>query len=209
MQSVPAAGAWQSGAAKRRKDAVDRERESARPRCTIDATVTEQLTSLVGEETRRFGEVGAEVGGLPWVLKARVRGVAWSAPSPSALHLISDVSPAVRRQLCKAVTWCVNFRIETSLCQTCKRKRAKLIFDERCRYMLCGRFVCEAATVVCRLNPWKDCALHDTHHMLTTNRRNIRYDPRVSRVMPLFLPRHCARTQSVKKSRSGRRSEWL
>jgi hypothetical protein len=117
MQSVPAAGAWQSGAAKRRKDAMDRERERERPRCTIDATVTEQLTSLVGEETRRFGEVGAEVGGLPWVLKARV---AWSAPSPSALHLISDVSPAVRRQLCKAVTWRVKFRIETSLCQTCK-----------------------------------------------------------------------------------------
>lgn len=127
MQSVPAAGAWQSGAAKRRKDAMDRERERERPRCTIDATVTEQLTSLVGEETRRFGEVGAEVGGLPWVLKAslkarvrgaRARGVAWSAPSPSALHLISDVSPAVRRQLCKAVTWCVKFRFETSLCQT-------------------------------------------------------------------------------------------
>ena len=50
--------------------------------------------------------------------RARARGVAWSAPSPSALHLISDVSPAVRRQLCKAVTWCVKFRFETSLCQT-------------------------------------------------------------------------------------------
>ena len=40
-------------------------------------------------------------------------------PFPSALHLdLSIVSPAVRRQVCKAVPWCVKC-IKTSRYQTC------------------------------------------------------------------------------------------
>ena len=60
-----------------------------------------------------------------------------SAHSPLRCTLISDVSPAVRRQVCKAVPWCVKC-IKTSQYQTCMQ-----FLD--CRPQLVDTRMCDVA----------------------------------------------------------------